>query len=112
MLNFVPTAVLGGMLKHVDFLASNVPGLSRPLWLAGAQLQGFYAFGPTLGASANVTLMSYGDTCCVGVNVDTGAVADPDLFLECLADGFEEVLRVGGDHDQVRVGRQEPTDPD
>ena len=112
VLNLAPTAVVGGMLKHVDFLASNVPGLSQTAWLAGAELQGFYAFGPTLGASANVTLMSYGDTCCVGVNVDTGAVADPDLFLDCLAEGFEEVLRVGGEHDEVRVGRQEPIDPD
>ncbi len=103
VLNLAPTAVLGGMLKHVDFLASNVPGLAQTVWLAGAQLQGFYAFGPTLGSSANVTLMSYGDTCCVGVNVDTGAVADPDLFGDCLADGFEEVLRVGGHHDRVRV---------
>jgi len=95
VLNLMPNAVVGGMLKHVDFLASNVPGLPTTVWLAGAELEGFYAFGPTLGASANVTLMSYGDTCCIGVNVDTGAVTQPDLFLECLAAGFDEVLAVG-----------------
>ena len=103
VLNLMPNAVVGGMLKHVDFLASNVPGLRDTVWLAGAQLEGFYAFGPTLGASANVTLMSYGDTCCIGVNVDAGAVVDPDLFLDCIADGFEEVLAVGGDHRPVRL---------
>lgn len=103
VLNLMPNAVVGGMLKHVDFLASNVPGLTDTVWLAGAQLRGFYAFGPTLGASANVTLMSYGDTCCIGVNVDTGAVSDPELFLDCLAAGFEEVLVVGGDHRDVRL---------
>ena len=102
-LNLMPSAVLGGMLKHVDFLASNVPGLPDTVWLAGARLDGFYAFGPTLGASANVTLMSYGDTCGVGVNVDTGAVSSPELFLDCLVAGFEEVLDAGGDHDEVRV---------
>ena len=100
------------MLKHVDFLASNVPGLTDTVWLAGAQLEGFYAFGPTLGASANITLMSYGDTCCIGVNVDTGAVADPDLFLECLAAGFEEVLGIGGHHDEVHVPAADEVDED
>ena len=112
ILNLAPTAVLGGMLKHVDFLASNVPGLTDTVWLAGAQLEGFYAFGPTLGASANITLMSYGDTCCIGVNVDTGAVADPDLFLECLAAGFEEVLGIGGHHDEVHVPADDEIDED
>ena len=97
ILNLMPNSVLGGMLKHVDFLASNVPGLPSTVWLAGARLEGFYAFGPTLGASANITLMSYGDTCCIGVNVDTGAIADPDLFLECLSAGFDEVLRFRGE---------------
>jgi len=103
---------VGGMLKHVDFLASNVPGLPTTVWLAGARLEGFYPFGPTLGASANVTLMSYGDTCCIGVNVDTGAVADPELFVACLAAGFEEVLAVGGDHDGVRVLTDDEVDQD
>ncbi len=101
VMNLMPSAVIGGMLKHVDFLASNVPGLNGTVWLAGARLEGFYAFGPTLGASANVTLMSYGDLCCVGVNVDTGAVSRPDVFVDCLVAGFEEVLDVVGAHAPV-----------
>ncbi|HVN49868.1 MAG TPA: wax ester/triacylglycerol synthase domain-containing protein [Acidimicrobiales bacterium] len=101
VMNLMPPAVIGGMLKHVDFLASNVPGLTDTVWLAGARLEGFYAFGPTLGASANVTLMSYGDRCCIGVNVDTGAVSRPDVFVDCLVAGFEEVLDVGGEHGPV-----------
>jgi diacylglycerol O-acyltransferase len=102
LLNLLPGPVVGGMLKHVDFLASNVPGLDRSVWLAGAKMEGFFAFGPTLGSSANITLMSYRDQCCIGVNVDTGAVRDPDLFVECLAEGFEEVLELGGKHEPVR----------
>ena len=101
VMNLMPSAVIGGMLKHVDFLASNVPGLTDTVWLAGARLEGFYAFGPTLGASANITLMSYGDRCCVGVNVDTGAVSRPDVFVDCLVAGFEEVLDAGGEHGPV-----------
>lgn len=55
-----------------------------------------WRFGPTIGAGLNVTLMSYCGTCCVGVNVDTGAVPDTDVLMDCLQHGFDEVLAVGG----------------
>ncbi len=103
VLNLLPGSVTGGMLKHVDFLASNVPGFSDPVYTGGAELIGFYPFGPTLGSSANITLMSYRGTCHIGVNTDVGAVPDPDAFLECLREGFEEVLGVAGEHEPVRV---------
>lgn len=92
VLNLLPSPVIGGMLKHVDFLASNVPGSPVPLFVAGARVERYYAFGPTIGAAVNVTLMSYDRTCCVGVNVDTGAVPDLDVLLECLREGFAEVV--------------------
>ena len=95
-LNLLPRGYIGGMLKHVDFLASNVPGIRVPLYLTGAKVDSFYAFGPTIGAALNVTLMSYCGTCCVGVNIDTGAVPDADVLMECLRSGFDEVLAVGG----------------
>ena len=84
------------MLKHIDFLASNVPGIRVPLYLTGSKVEGFYGFGPTTGAALNVTLMSYSGTCCVGINIDTGAVPDPDVMMDCLQNGFDEVLTVGG----------------
>jgi diacylglycerol O-acyltransferase / wax synthase len=84
------------MLKHIDFLASNVPGIRMPLYPTGAKVDSFYGFGHTIGAALNVTLMSYCGTCCVGVNVDTGAVPDPDVLMDCLKNGFDEVLAVGG----------------
>jgi len=103
VLNLLPSPVIGGMLKHVDFLASNVPGSPVPMFIAGAKVDRYYAFGPTIGAAVNVTLMSYDDICCVGVNTDTGAVPDLDVFLSCLAKGFEQVLAVdGGKHTVVR----------
>jgi WS/DGAT/MGAT family acyltransferase len=94
-LNLLPVAVSGSMLKHVDLLASNVPGLALPVYLGGAQIERFYAFGPTIGAAANITLMSYRDACYVGVTSDGGAVPDPDAFLECLVEGFAEIVAVG-----------------
>ncbi|MGB8650253.1 MAG: wax ester/triacylglycerol synthase domain-containing protein [Mycobacteriales bacterium] len=108
-LNLLPSAIVGSMLKHVDFLASDVPGIPVPVFFAGAKLEGWYPFGPTIGASVNVTLMSYVDTCFVGVNVDTGAIPDPDLLTACLAEGFEEVLSLGGEHDPVRLPLHEAT---
>jgi diacylglycerol O-acyltransferase / wax synthase len=103
VLNVLPTSFLGGMLKHVDFLASNVPGFPMPVYLAGGKLLAYYPFGPTIGAAVNVTLMSYQDTCCVGVNADTGAIPDPAEFVVCLREGFREVLAVGERDAEVRL---------
>ena len=100
-LNLLPSRVVGSMLKHIDFLASNVPGISVPLYLGGAPVSGYYAFGPTTGSSVNVTLFSYSGTCCVGFTIDTGAVPDYDVLMECFREGFEEVLELAGDHHPV-----------
>jgi hypothetical protein len=54
-----------------------------------------YAFGPTIGAGVNITLITYQDTCALGINADSGAVPDLPVFRECLVEGFEEVLALG-----------------
>ena len=94
-LNLLPRGVVGSMLKHVDFLASNVPGIDDPVYLAGARVVQWYAFGPTIGAALNATLVSYDGTCYVGVNVDTGAIPDSAAMLGCLREGFDEVMHTG-----------------
>ena len=104
MLQLLPSSITGGMLKHVDFVASNIPGFPFPVFVGGAELIGFYAFGPTLGAALNVVLMSYRGTCHLGINMDAGAVPDPELLLSCLHEGFEEVLALVGEHNAVRRG--------
>lgn len=90
----VTTGVFGGMLKGVDFVTSNVPGAPVPLYAAGAQILHQFPFGPLSGAAANVTLLSWLDQVCIGINVDPAAVADPDAFHTCLAEGFDEILAV------------------
>lgn len=102
-LNLLPRAVVGGMLKHVDFVASDVPGFEFPVYLAGARLERETAFGPTIGCSMNVTLLSYNGTCCAGITIDTAAVGDPEVLVECLREGFEEVLVLAGDHRHPRL---------
>jgi WS/DGAT/MGAT family acyltransferase len=89
----VSTGVFGSMLKGVDFVTSNVPGVPIPVFLAGARMEAQFPFGPMSGAATNITLMSYLDEAQIGVNVDPAAVTDPDTFVECLRDGFDEVLK-------------------
>ncbi len=90
-MNLLPNGFVGSMLKHVDFVASNVPGLAAPIYLGGARVTAIYPFGPTIGAALNVTLLSYCGCCNIGINLDTDAVEDPDAMAACLADGFHEV---------------------
>jgi diacylglycerol O-acyltransferase / wax synthase len=92
VLNLMPSGVLGTMLKHIDFLASNVPGVPVPLYLEGVRVRRYVPFGPTAGSSLNATLMTYDGVCSIGVNIDTAAVTDVPLFMRCLEEGFGEVL--------------------
>ena len=94
-LNMLPVGYVGGILKHVDFLASNVPGAPVPVYLAGSKVTGIFAFGPTIGASVNITLMSYNGSCDIGINIDTAAVPDPDVLLACLRESFAEITALG-----------------
>ena len=87
----LPVGYVGGILKHVDFLASNVTGPPAPVYIAGGKVTGLYAFGPTIGASLNTTLLSYAGTCHIGINIDTAAAPDPDVLLACLQESLAEV---------------------
>jgi hypothetical protein len=44
----------------------------------------------------NATLLSYDGTCFVGLTIDEAAVPDPDVLVACIAEGFDEVLTLGG----------------
>ena len=91
-MNLMPRWYIGSVLRKVDFLASDVPGVPVPVYLAGAKVKTQYAFGPTIGSAVNVTLLTYVDTCALGIDVDTGAIPDFDEFYDCLIAGFDEVL--------------------
>ena len=94
-LNMLPVGFVGAMLKHVDVVATNVPGFTDHVYVSGARLEAFYPFAPTLGTAANVALMSYGDTCHIGLNTDRDAVPDPELLLRCLRESFDELVALG-----------------
>ena len=93
----LPTPVtirLAQAMGAVDLQASNVPGVAHPVYLAGARITHMYPFGPLPGCAAMVGLVSHGETCCIGVNIDSGAI-DRAAFADCLAAGFDEVLALG-----------------
>ncbi|HEY7596141.1 MAG TPA: wax ester/triacylglycerol synthase domain-containing protein [Actinophytocola sp.] len=102
-LDLLPTGFVGGMLKNVDFLASDVTGVPTKLYLAGAKVTAQDAFGPTMGSAANLTLMSYAGTCRIAINTDTAAVPDADVFVDCMRAGFDEVLAVAPPFTPARV---------
>jgi diacylglycerol O-acyltransferase / wax synthase len=92
----IPSALLTrlseGVTRTVDLQASNIPGLARPAFIAGARITHMYPFGPVPGSAVMVTLISHNRCCCIGVNVDSSAIGDMDTFLESLRAGFDEVL--------------------
>ena len=83
--------VIGGMMKGVDVLASNVAGPPCPLYLAGEHVQEFYAFGPPAGAALNITLFSYDNTVHLGVTTVAAAVDSRHLFMRCLDEAIAEM---------------------
>jgi diacylglycerol O-acyltransferase len=86
--------ILGGMMKGVDVLASNVPGPNFALYVAGVKVERFHAFGPPAGAALNVTLFSYDGQVNLGISCDTAAVTDRPMLLECLDAALASILEL------------------
>lgn len=93
----VLTEIAGGMTTVSDLQASNLAGIGRTLYLAGARVLRVYPMGPRPGVAAMVTMLSYEGTCCVGANFDPAVIGDEKFFAGCLRDGFDEVLNLAGD---------------
>jgi diacylglycerol O-acyltransferase len=99
----VSTAMFGSMLKGIDFVTSNVPGPPMKVYVSGARIEEIYGFGPLSGAAANLTLFSFRGNLGIAVNTDRAAVRDPDVFLNCMKEGMEEVLAVAGKKPRKRA---------
>ena len=93
----VMAAVAGGVTKGNDLQASNVPGIREEVFLAGAKVERMFPYAPRPGCAAMITMLTHGDTCCLGANIDPAAITDRELFGRCLVEGFVEVLSLGPD---------------
>jgi diacylglycerol O-acyltransferase len=91
------SAAAGSLTATNDLQCSNVPGIRETVYLAGAKIERAYAFGPLPGCAAMITMITHGDTCCVGANIDPASITDVPIFNDCLARGFAEVLALNPD---------------
>ena len=70
--------VISGRLTSTnDVQVSSIPGVPYPVYVAGSRITHMYPFGPLPGCAAMITLLSHDGDCCIGINTDTTAVADP-----------------------------------
>jgi diacylglycerol O-acyltransferase / wax synthase len=81
----------GAMLRGTDVCVTNVPGPSGRTSIAGATVDGIYAFAPPSGGALNVSLVSSAGKACIGITVDAVAVPDSAKLAGCIEDGFAEV---------------------
>jgi diacylglycerol O-acyltransferase / wax synthase len=88
----MPSDLFTSTAQTSDFTASNVPGVPVPVWIAGAKVRAMYPLTATVGAATNITLLSYAGNAGIGISMDDAAIPDRDLFVECIAAGFAEVV--------------------
>ena len=99
ILSVLPDAVMevmAGSFTPADVQASNVPGFSGDIYLAGSKIVRQYGLGPLPGVAMMVSLVSLGGVCTVSVRYDRASITDVDLFARCLEEGFDEVLALSG----------------
>ncbi len=89
------TAVSAGLMKGTDFAATNLPGPPMPVYFAGAQVLAMLPFAPRAGSSVNVAMMTYDGRAYLCVNIDDGAVPDPEAMVEDLRAALDEVVATG-----------------
>lgn len=100
LLSLLPAAVLEAMSSSVigsDVQASNVPFYPGDTYIAGAKVLRQYGLGPLPGVGMMVVLVSRGGFATVTARYDRAAITHPDLFAQCLREGFDEVLALAGD---------------
>ncbi len=99
----LPVGLLTFATFGPDVNTSNLPGPREPLFIAGAEVQRMYGFAPLAGTAMILGLVSVRDVCCIGIDMDSAAVPDPDVLVECLRDAFQEVLDLGGENAGVTL---------
>jgi len=95
-LNLLPTSVLARFTleqaRTVDFTTSNVRAAPFDLYIAGAFIEATYPLGPLGSTAFNLTMMSYRGALNMGLHIDTGAIAEPELLRDCIAEAYAELI--------------------
>ena len=88
--------VSGRLTSTNDVQVSSIPGVPYPVFIAGSRITHMYPFGPLPGCAAMITLISHDGECCIGINTDTSAIADPGRLADDLRAGLDEVVALTG----------------
>jgi hypothetical protein len=67
------------------------------VYVAGAEILANYPVGPLAGVAFNLTLLSHVGSLDMGLNMDSGAIDQPEELVTCLSRSFAELLSLGGD---------------
>ncbi len=78
----------------IDVNVGSLGGHIGPVYVAGARVVSVVPVGRLVGAAVTTLLCSNDDRCHVGVHLDVAAVAEPARLLDCLRQGFDEVVGV------------------
>jgi hypothetical protein len=89
------TAMTADFTAAQDAQISNVPGIPYPVYMAGAEITQFWPFAPVPGCGMMIVMMSHNGRCCIGINSDRAAVTEPELLVECLRAGLDEIVALG-----------------
>ncbi len=99
-LSWLPAPLIGivsGRLTSTnDVQVSSIPGVPYPVYIAGSRITHMYPFGPLPGCAAMITLISHDGECCIGINTDTSAIADPGQLADDVRAGLDEVVALRG----------------
>jgi diacylglycerol O-acyltransferase len=110
VLSRLPTAVMRNLTKRIptpDVQASNIPGHRGDVFFRGCKVGKAFGFGPLPGCAMMVVLLSHGDTCSVTGHYDPAAIIEPAVLVDCMREGFAEVLALGG----TQAARYAPARP-
>lgn len=91
----LPSDVVAAVLQGgavADMSVATNAGPTQTSYMAGARVVAMYSFGPLPGVALSASLLSYGDTACIGVTVDGRAVEDLEVLRRCVEEGLDEVL--------------------
>lgn len=78
--------------QTIDFATSNVKGTPIPVYVAGSEIVANYPLGPLGGVAFNLTLLSHVGSLDMGLNVDAGAVSNPELLRDSLQGAFADLV--------------------
>lgn len=96
LLSRMPVGFVADLMKDkiasADIQISNVPGIREDVYLGGAKVLRILPFPPLPGSAAMIAMLTHGDDCCLGFNLDTAAIMNPALLMRAMTESFAEIF--------------------